>query len=182
MDIMVSSEHFEDDALEPTYEWKMPHPSLYDSSLARGTFSDWLEGSDSSEAWVRSSDEFGGGGSAYHAGLSKISELLRESLIDDVIFTRAVEMMKYLFTSRTIFSSIAPDDGDLVFYWKAGCLSIEIDLLSDGGAWWSVDGLDAYEFTGDGPELPLVELKHYLNIFSKEVDTINPNWRSLQTW
>lgn len=181
MDLLTLSELAEDDVLELSNDWKVLHHSLRAAIQAPNIFNEWFEKPEIFGSYIKAPRSFNDDASAYLLGLQKVSELLLESSIDDVMLMRAVEMMKYLFTSRTIFASIAPDGGDLVFYWKAGHLSIEIDLLSDGGAWWSVDGFDAYEFTGHGLEMPLVELKHYLNIFSKEVDIINPSWRSLQT-
>ncbi|RRQ29226.1 hypothetical protein DK926_04920 [Rhodococcus sp. Eu-32] len=180
MSLHTHNESVEDEPLRVPRAWALRYPPYRADSASASAFDEWLELEEATPAWASSSSVHGSEPSAYHHGQQKIGEFLRESSIDEVMFTRAAEMMRYLFTSKTIFASIAPDDGDLIFYWKAAQLSIEIDLLANGNAWWSVDGIEDSEFTGSSHELPLVALKHYLNIFSKEVEMVNPSWRNLQ--
>ena len=90
-----------------------------------------------------------------------------------------MQLILNLFSQNTIYASIAPDGDDgLIFYWRAGDSSIEIDVLEPDQYYWRVvDRGGEISLTGEDDELPLIELKHAVKIFSKEVDQVNPHWR-----
>lgn len=88
-----------------------------------------------------------------------------------------MKLVDVLFTPNTVYASIAPDDGGASFYWRAGEMSIEIDIYPVEGYWWRVKDVAAESYSDDGAELPLERLKYSLNWFSKDVERENPRWR-----
>lgn len=89
-----------------------------------------------------------------------------------------MKITKFLFKPNTVYASIAEDDNGLIFYWKAGSMSIEIDVFPGEGFWWAVTDVAHESYEGSGYELEIERLKHSLNQFSKEVETANPAWRA----
>lgn len=107
-----------------------------------------------------------------------IDGLLADGLIDVSSAERARQFVDVFFTPNTIYTSIAPDDGGITFYWRAQDMSVEIDIYPTEGYWWRVRNVALENYTDHGKELPIEKLKHSLKMFSKEVDRLNPNWRS----
>lgn len=109
------------------------------------------------------------------------AELVSEGLIETSTADRARKLVEVLFTPNTIYSSIGPDDGGLTMYWPAGDMSIEIDIYPGEGYWWRVRNVAGANYSGNGNELPIEDLKYSLTWFSKEVDRANPHWRNQRT-
>lgn len=110
-------------------------------------------------------------------GYLALDDLKGRGLIEGPTFDRAKNLIDVLFTPNTVYASIAPDDGGVTFYWRAGDMSVEIDIYSGEGYWWRVRNVAAHSYSGDGPELPIDQLKYSLNWFSKDVERENPHWR-----
>ncbi|MDV3125727.1 hypothetical protein M1247_12440 [Mycobacterium sp. 21AC1] len=110
-------------------------------------------------------------------GYATLHELKEEGLIEGTTFDRAKTLIDVLFNPNTVYSSIAPDDGGVTFYWRAGEMSVGIDIYAGEGYWWRVRNVAAETYSGHGSELPLDQLKYSLNWFSKDVDRENPHWR-----
>lgn len=106
-----------------------------------------------------------------------VDKLMRRGAINGNIAARARNLIDAIFTPNTVYATITPDDGGLIFYWKAGSMSIEIDMYAPDGYWWRVKNVAEINERDSGDELPLIELKHCLAHFSKEVDRVNPKWR-----
>lgn len=104
------------------------------------------------------------------------------SLADEIspaVAARGKELIKFLFKPNTVYAAISPDDDGLSFYWAAQEMSLTIIMYADD-YWWSVRNESACDsYSGGGPNLPLIELQHSLNQFSKAVAQRNPEWRSL---
>ncbi|OPX05949.1 hypothetical protein B1790_29615 [Mycobacterium sp. AT1] len=115
--------------------------------------------------------------SATKRARSALHELKGEGLIESGSFERAMKLIDVLFTPNTIYASIAPDDGGVTFYWRAGEMSVEIDIYLGEGYWWRVQNVAAESYTDHSTDLPIERLKYSLNWFSKDVDRENPNWR-----
>lgn len=109
--------------------------------------------------------------------LAVIERFVHEGLIPSVVAVRARGLIAYLFKPNTVDAAISPDDDGLCFYWAAQEMSLTVIVYTDA-YWWSVSG-DADSYSGGGAELPLLDLQHSLNQFSKEVARRNPKWRSL---
>jgi hypothetical protein len=107
-----------------------------------------------------------------------IDGLVSDGLVDTSTAERARILVQVLFTPNTIYASIAPDDGGITLYWRAGDMSIEIDIYPTEGYWWRVRNVAAENYSGHGGELPIEALKYSLTWFSKEVDRANPHWRN----
>lgn len=110
-----------------------------------------------------------------------LKDISGQGLVDSGAYGRASKLVDVLFTPNTIYSSIAPDDGGVTFYWRAADMSIEIDVYSGEGYWWRVRNVAAENYSGHGSELPTEELKYSLTWFSKDVDRANPLWRQQST-
>lgn len=99
--------------------------------------------------------------------------------ISSATATRGRELIRFLFKPNTVYATIAPDDDGLSFYWAAAEMALTIIVYADE-YWWSVRNDNACDsYSGEGVELPLIQLQHSLNQFSKEVVSRNPEWRSL---
>ncbi|NKY44289.1 hypothetical protein [Nocardia cerradoensis] len=111
--------------------------------------------------------------------LGQIQGLLSRKLIDISVAGRGKSLVDFLFTPNTIRASVTSVDDDLIFYWTALSMSIEIDVLSYGGYWWSVKEIATESYSDEGEVLPIDQLQYSLNHFSKEVEAANPEWRNL---
>ncbi|WP_156738532.1 hypothetical protein [Mycobacterium sp. E2699] len=101
-----------------------------------------------------------------------------QGLIEGTTYDRAVTLVDVLFTPNTVYASISSDDGGVTFYWRAGDMSIEIDIHPAEGFWWRVRNVAAENYSGHGAAIHQYDqLKHSLKMFSKEVDRANPHWR-----
>lgn len=118
---------------------------------------------------------------AIDRALAAIEELKREGYISEDMARRGDYAVGYLFDRNTVYASIAPDGGDLLFYWKAGDRSVSIDLYAEEfesgtDSWGSVvDGVRhrwTYNDTAIRPEM-----RQHLRQFSAYVEAENPAWR-----
>lgn len=82
--------------------------------------------------------------------MHNLKELYINGLISSPVYARSTEMVLTLFSSGTIYASIAPEDDGAIFYWRAGSASIQIDVESDGGFWWSVSDVASASCTRHG--------------------------------
>lgn len=119
---------------------------------------------------------------------SRADRAIDSYLADDLISTetaaRGKNLVARLFGRDTVYASVAPDTGGLVFYWRAGEMSIEIDLFEEleDGYWWRLVKVAGYDDesgkgAGDLRESDAVRLQLALAYFSKEVEHVNPEWR-----
>ncbi|KZS66227.1 hypothetical protein A4G27_11950 [Mycobacterium kansasii] len=99
--------------------------------------------------------------------------------IDAAVAARGKELIRFLFKSNTVDATIAPEGGGLIFYWASLNMAITIEIYPYSGYWWSARSIAGRSFSGEGTELPLIELQYQLNHFSKEVERQSPNWRSI---
>lgn len=113
-----------------------------------------------------------------------IDSYLAQDLISEATADRGRSVVRRLFDRDTVYTSVAPDTGGLVFYWRAGDMSIEIDLYEEleDGYWWRLSKVAGYcdesaHSPGHLPESDLVRLQLALSYFSKEVERVNPLWR-----
>lgn len=116
---------------------------------------------------------------ASRRGYNAIDVLALRNEISPAIAARGKELIACLFKPNTVDAAISPDDEGLSLYWAAQEMSLTIIVYADE-YWWSVrnDGVcDSY--SDGGESLPLLELQHSLNQFSKAVALRNPKWRSL---
>lgn len=118
------------------------------------------------------------GGDAERRARRDVRQLKRRGLIKAAVARDAVELIRFLFKGNTVYATITHDDGGVIFYWKAGDMSIEIDVFPGEGFWWSVANVAHDSYQGSGYSLDTHALKHSLNQFSKEVESANPNWRN----
>lgn len=115
-----------------------------------------------------------------------IDEYLDEGLISSATADRGKAIVDDLFDRETVYSTVAPDNGGLVFYWRAGVMSIEIDVYEspDDGYWWRINNVAAVSESGHEPGKRSAQvnhrLAHSLKQFSKEVELVNPDWRKQQ--
>ena len=65
---------------------------------------------------------------SYLRARANIDAYVAEDLISVQTADRAHQLVENLFDKDTVFATVAPDDGDLIFYWRAGSMSIEIDI------------------------------------------------------
>jgi hypothetical protein len=131
----------------------------------------------SSDNWPKRKVYFVPETSARARAQRNINDLRKRGLISHAVADRGMDLVETLFTPNTVYASVAPDDGGLIFYWKAADMSIEIDVYAFDGFWWSWKNIAAVTKSGDGPDLPIRDLKYILTHFSKEVDAANPDWR-----
>ncbi|WP_341258212.1 hypothetical protein [Gordonia malaquae] len=134
--------------------------------------------SDDSDGWPSDSRILYGAGAAERRARANVDRLKRRGLINDAVARGGRKITKFLFKPTTVYASVAEDDGGLIFYWKAGKMSIEIDIVPGEGYWWAVNNVAHESYEGDGPNLDIARLKHSLNQFSKEVESANPMWRA----
>ncbi|MFI5535867.1 hypothetical protein ACIA5H_05695 [Nocardia sp. NPDC051900] len=116
-------------------------------------------------------------GLAAENGIIQLADLLRGRHVDIDVAYRALQLIRFLFTPNTVYASIAPEDGGLVFFWTALDMSIEIDIIPGDKYWWSVRNVAAESYSGEGEVLPFRKLQYSLNHLSKEVEVANPKWR-----
>lgn len=116
---------------------------------------------------------------AQRRGHAAISALLADKYIDSVMASRGRQLIEVLFKTNTVDASIAPEDGGLIFYWAAREMAITIQIFPSSGYWWSVRNIAEMSYSNAGSDLPLHDLRYSLNQFSKEVESQNPNWRSI---
>lgn len=107
-----------------------------------------------------------------------VRRLKKRGLINAAVARDAIELVRFLFKANTIYATTTNDDGGVIFYWKAGSMTIEIDVFPGEGFWWAVSNVAHESYEGSGYFLDTQALKHSLNQFSKEVETANPNWRN----
>lgn len=119
-------------------------------------------------------------GEAGHRAVHRIVQLATAGEITDYAGRCGVSVVRFLFTARTVDSSIAPDEGGLVLLWLAGESSIEIDISASGEYWWSVRDVAGESYCDEGLELPVERLRHGLNQLSKEIERRNPRWREMR--
>lgn len=107
-----------------------------------------------------------------------LDDLKGHGLIEGATYDRATTLVDVLFTPNTVYASISSDDGGVTFYWRAGDMSIEVDIHPVEGFWWRVRNVAAENYSGHGSAIHQYDqLKHSLKMFSKEVDRANPQWR-----
>jgi hypothetical protein len=123
-----------------------------------------LIGSTDFERWLR----LMGRDTATRRALAVLHELKGQGLVESGAFDRATMLIGVLFTPNTIYATVAPDDGGVTFYWRAGDMSIGIDIYAGEGYWWRVRNVAAENYSGSGYELPIEQLKHSLTWFSKQ--------------
>lgn len=112
-------------------------------------------------------------------GHAAISQLVADEYIDSVMASRGRQLIEVIFKTNTVDASIAPEDGGLIFYWAARNMAITIQIFPSAGYWWSVRNIAEVSYADGGSDLPLQDLRHSVNQFSKEVERQNPNWRSI---
>ncbi|SKJ21815.1 hypothetical protein [Mycobacteroides abscessus] len=118
------------------------------------------------------------GGEAAKRGSAAIDDLIVQGYVSSAIAARGKELIRFLFKLNTVDATIAPDDEGLAFYWAAQEMSLTI-IVYQSTYWWSVRNVAGDSRSDEGTQLPLIELEHSLNQFSKEVERRNPEWRSL---
>jgi hypothetical protein len=107
-----------------------------------------------------------------------LDDLKGQGLIEGATYDRAMTLVDVLFTPNTVYASISSDDNGVTFYWRAGDMSIEVDIHPVEGFWWRVRNVAAENYSGHGNAIHQYDqLKHSLKMFSKEVDRANPQWR-----
>lgn len=118
---------------------------------------------------------------------NSIAEYLADGLVTADAAIRGLELIRDVFARDTVYATVAPDGtGGLIFYWRAGTMSIEIDVYADvaDGYWWHINDVaavtDAQHHAGMLSNQDKEHLAFYIERFSKEVDCINPDWRSQQ--
>lgn len=133
---------------------------------------------DDSEEWDERSTATPARDNAAERAAVQIDQLAVSGYIGPSIAARGKELIAFLFKSNTVDAGISPDDDGLSFYWAAQEMSLTI-IVYQTSYWWSVRNEDACDtYVGEGIELPLLQLQHSLNQFSKEVARRNPLWRS----
>lgn len=114
-----------------------------------------------------------------------IRQLVEDEEISVSTAQRAFHIIHQIFDRESVYATIAPDNGGLVFYWRAGDMSLEIDIYEDvsDGVWWCSRGAGSeqaghsqYELSGRAR----AHLKSFLAHFSKEVEQVNSGWRDQQ--
>jgi hypothetical protein len=131
------------------------------------------------------------GNTASESGLAicRARDAIKQFLVEDEISVstaqRAFHVIHQIFDHESVYATVAPDNGGLVFYWRAGDMSLEIDIYEDvsDGVWWCWRAAGT-ERTGhypyELPSRPREHLKSYLANFSNEVGQVNPDWRDQQ--
>ncbi|SDE65012.1 hypothetical protein SAMN04488581_4450 [Mycolicibacterium neoaurum] len=114
-----------------------------------------------------------------------IKQFAQDGDIDVATAQRAFHVIHQIFDRHSVYATIAPDNGGLVFYWRAGDMSLEIDIYEDisDGVWWCWRGAGTERTGHHSYELPSrtqENLKSFLATFSKEVEQVNPDWRDQQ--
>jgi hypothetical protein len=106
----------------------------------------------------------------------QIDQFEAEGLVSAEVATRGREFVQQVFTPESVYCGIAPDNGDLTFYWVAGEQYISADLFLDGWNWTHIctNELDRI-WQGDDP--PYDHLREHLALFSASVEKANPAWR-----
>lgn len=159
-------------------EWeRQTHPTATNVKQVRALI-EHFDGYESK--FGRRGDDIDPGGirhTARRRAVIALNDIRQQGLVDSGAFDRALKIVDVLFTPNTIYSSIAPDDGGVTFYWRAADMSIEIDVYSGEGYWWRVRNVAAENYSGHGSDLPTDNLKYSLTWLSKEVDRANPLWR-----
>ncbi|AGT11774.1 hypothetical protein N857_gp070 [Mycobacterium phage Wanda] len=86
-------------------------------------------------------------------------------------------VVEQLFTPDTVYASIAPDNGDLTFYWRGGDRSVHLDLFIDHTCWMAATrpGKRFKHYSRDGEIADW--MRDELADFSAAVEAANPNWR-----
>lgn len=117
-------------------------------------------------------------GESAKRGNAAIDDLIAQGYVSSAVAARGKELIRFLFKVNTVDATISPDDEGLAFYWAAQEMSLTI-IVYQSAYWWSVRNVAGDSLSDEGTQLPLINLKHCLNQFSKEVERRNPQWRSL---
>ncbi|MBE5406088.1 MULTISPECIES: hypothetical protein [Mycobacteriaceae] len=117
-------------------------------------------------------------GEAAKRGNAEIDDLIAHGYVSSTVAARGKELIRFLFKVNTVDATISPDDEGLAFYWAAQEMSLTI-IVYQSAYWWSVRNVAGDSHSDEGTHLPLIDLEHCLNQFSKEVERRNPEWRSL---
>lgn len=111
-------------------------------------------------------------------GCAQIDQLVAEGYVTGAVAARGRDLITFLFKPNTVDAAISPDGDGLSFYWAAQEMSLTIIVYRDE-YWWSVRNIAGDTYSAMGVDLPLINLMHSINLFSKEVERRNPDWRSL---
>ncbi|MCH9736302.1 MAG: hypothetical protein K0U78_17405 [Actinomycetia bacterium] len=117
-------------------------------------------------------------GEAAKRGNAAIDNLIVHGYLSSTVAARGKELIRFLFKVNTVDATISPDDEGLAFCWAAQEMSLTI-IVYQSAYWWSVRNVAGDSRSDEGTQLPLIDLEHCLNQFSKEVERRNPEWRSL---
>lgn len=117
-------------------------------------------------------------GEAAARGYVAIYQLVANGYVSSAIAARGKELIRFLFKPNSVDAAVSPDDDGLSFYWVAQEMSITI-IVYQSWYWWSVRNVAGDSYSDDGAHLPLIDLEHSLNQFSKEVERRNPEWRNV---
>lgn len=112
---------------------------------------------------------------AIERAINDIAALHKDGLIDDDMKQRGFDFVGQVFQADTVYASIAPDGGDLLFYWVAGDQSITADLYGNDEDWYCAR-------TGKGERIlhsggTPKWMWRALDDFSRYVENANPHWR-----
>lgn len=111
-------------------------------------------------------------------GCAGIDLLVAEGYVNPTVAARGKALINFLFKTNTVDAAISPDDDGLAFYWAAQEMALTV-IVYQSTYWWSVRNIAGDSYSDTGVHLPLLDLEHSLNQFSKEVERRNPGWRSL---
>lgn len=102
-------------------------------------------------------------------------------LSDDII-SYAKKVVDKSLEDETVFPAItSAEDNELIFYWRAGTTSIEVDIDCEEGYYVRVrreDGTEE-EKMGMVKDIPYDFLKSELELFTNRVNKLNPSWKEL---
>jgi hypothetical protein len=102
--------------------------------------------------------------------------------LSDNILEYANKVIDKSLTDETVFPSItSAEDNELIFYWRAGNTSIEVDIDCEEGYYVRVRREDNTEEEKMGmvKDIPYGFIKKELELFTERVNKLNPSWKEL---
>lgn len=92
-------------------------------------------------------------------------KLINESIEDDFVFPAIT----------------SAEDNELIFYWRAGTTSIEVDIDCEEGYYVRVRRYNGTEQEKMGmvKDIPYEFIKQELKLFTDRVNKLNPTWKEL---
>lgn len=117
----------------------------------------------------------------FEYAVARITELLNDGLARPGTAVRFLRVLRRIQSPDHVFPHISADeDGELIAFWSADKMSLELSVPSEGDVYLRMTDRDGREVVvGFFRWLPNAEVRGFLSRLSRVVALSNPRWRRL---